>query len=115
MTRFLGGPAEGKVLTLKNAPRWLRVVVDGKGEVDALDAPHDAPRADETVHLYVRQGEALGRFHMSFRGERGGRRGVSGVSAIYRYLDAAQPSREEVATGDAWEKTMKRLERDVPV
>lgn len=30
-------------------------------------------------------------------------------------LDAAQPSREEVATGDAWEKTMKRLERDIPV
>jgi len=56
MTRFLDGPAAGKTLSLSYAPMYLRVVIDPKGNVDALDAPDDSPRPGEIVHLYRRHG-----------------------------------------------------------
>ncbi len=51
MTRFLDGPAKGKVLMLKRAARFLRVVHDGK-EFDALDQPTDTPRPEERIYAY---------------------------------------------------------------
>ena len=52
MTTFQDGPAKGKILMLKRAARFLRVVVDGSGTVDALDQLDDQPGADEKIYAY---------------------------------------------------------------
>ncbi len=52
MKTFVNGPAAGKRLFLRHAPQFLRVVVDRKGKVDALDAPGDSPAADEKLYAY---------------------------------------------------------------
>lgn len=59
MTRFIDGPAKGKTLMLKRAPMMLRVVVDHRGEVDALDMLDDFPRPDEQCHAYVLTGPPM--------------------------------------------------------
>lgn len=51
-TKFLDGPAQGIVLSLRRAPSLLRLVRSDKGEWDALDQLEDKPRFDETVHVY---------------------------------------------------------------
>ena len=52
MVKFLDGPAMGEELCLRNTPVYLRVVVDAKGEVDALDMPGDVPSSTEKVFAY---------------------------------------------------------------
>lgn len=59
MVRFQNGPARQKVLALKRAPIFLRVVVDREtGGIDALDQLDDMPRQTEDIHVYRRVGEA---------------------------------------------------------
>lgn len=54
MTRFLDGPAGGRVLSLRRAPHFLRVTRDKiTGELDALDQLQDQPRASEELICYV--------------------------------------------------------------
>jgi len=53
MIKINDGPAEGKGLLLKRAPRYLRITVDAAGEVDALDQKNDAPRPDEKIYAYT--------------------------------------------------------------
>lgn len=53
MTRFENGPAQGKVLMLRNAPLLLRVTCE-YGEFDALDMPTDEPKPSEQIFIYVR-------------------------------------------------------------
>lgn len=48
MTRFTDGPAQGLVLMLRRAARFLRVVHDGK-KFDALDQLNDRPRPEERI------------------------------------------------------------------
>lgn len=57
MTRFTDGPAAGRSLSLRRSPVFLRVVIDRKGEVDALDQLSDFAGAGEKVYVYVRTGE----------------------------------------------------------
>lgn len=53
MTRFIGGPANGRTMLLRRAPVLLRVVVDrDNGNVDALDQLEDMPEDHEAVHAY---------------------------------------------------------------
>lgn len=59
MTRFMDGPAEGRVLMLKRAPLFLRAVrkrtlIEGQGEWDALDQLTDTPEPDEEIIAYRR-------------------------------------------------------------
>lgn len=81
MTRFIDGPAAGKVLSLSNAPLLLRVVIDERGGVDALDVPTDEPRPNEKIHLYTRRGAVICGFidgRDPKTGKRVGRRFVGG-------------------------------------
>lgn len=72
MTHFLDGPAQGKTLMLKRTPKYLRVVVDAKGDIDALDQLEDVPRPEESVFAY-RLHEHKGAVHLNTgRGPGGG-------------------------------------------
>lgn len=60
MTTFNDGPAKGKVLRLKRAPKFLRVVVaDGVAgqQWDALDQLDDVPKLGERIFAYHIVGE----------------------------------------------------------
>lgn len=51
MTTFEDGPAKGQKLMLRNAPQFLRVVVEN-GKFDALDQHNDMPRQTEALYAY---------------------------------------------------------------
>lgn len=53
MILLLNGPASGKMLSLRRAPRYLRVVIDQDGSIDALDQLDDQPKPTEVVYVYV--------------------------------------------------------------
>jgi hypothetical protein len=53
--RFTGGPVDGKTLMCRRGPLFLRVVMNHKGEVDALDQVDDKIRSNETAYVYVAQ------------------------------------------------------------
>lgn len=52
MTGFHGGPADGRSLSCRRAPIFLRVVIGPRGKLDALDQLLDEPRKTETIHVY---------------------------------------------------------------
>lgn len=56
MTRFLDGPAKGKVLMLQRAPLYLRVT-EKAWKFDALDLLEDTPEPGETLYVYEQIGE----------------------------------------------------------
>lgn len=70
MTTFVDGPAKGKNLSLKRAPRFLRVVCEGS-TWDALDQPDDTPKETEKLFAYEIVGEPY-RVHLHCSGGRGG-------------------------------------------
>ncbi len=112
MTSFIDGPATGQTLMLRNAPQFLRVVVNHAGEIDALDLPTDTPRPDEACFVYIRQGDA-GRVHLH-RPKAAG----SGwfAMATYRFLEASrQPAQEQMVTAEAWAETLQQLELMIPL
>lgn len=96
MTRFLSGPAAGRTLALRRAPRFLRVV-ECAGNFDALDQLDDQPELTETIHVYEIKGEP-GRMHIYSRGPT-----PSGWYAVadYEFLPD-QPADAEVRTTEAW-------------
>ena len=57
MTRFVDGPAKGKVLMLRRAPRFLRVTEEA-GQFDALDQLDDQPKPTEKLYAYEITGTA---------------------------------------------------------
>lgn len=67
-TRFIDGPAEGKRLSLQRDPLFLRVVVDGRGKVDALDLLDDVADPSERIFVY-RQFANHGRAFFCTRGK----------------------------------------------
>lgn len=52
MVYFFDGPAKGAQLNLRRIPRFLRVVIDITGNVDALDLKTDRAQANEKVYAY---------------------------------------------------------------
>lgn len=51
--KFLDGPAEGIVMSVRRAPRWLRVVRNREdGSWDCLNELEDKPRLREDVFVY---------------------------------------------------------------
>lgn len=108
MSKFHEGPANGQVLQLRRAPRFLRIVVDPAGKVDGLDQLDDTPADNETIHVYERQTEPV-RAHLNFGGGRGGWFEM----ADYAHFPQ-QPQDHEVRATDAWQAwvqaTSKRLD-----
>lgn len=100
MVTFHEGPADGKNLELRRAPKFLRVVID-RGHVDALDQLDDEPTAEERIVVYVLRGEVT-RYHACGRDKHGKRFGRWGVSADYWYFEE-QPADAEARTREAWE------------
>lgn len=96
MTKFLGGPAEGKVLQLRRSPLFLRVVVKGK-EIDALDQLTDSPRPGELIYIY-RRTKQDGVIHVHRAGSRGGFYPI----AEYTFHDRQAHDSEVRGTG-AWQ------------
>lgn len=96
MTSFLDGPAAGHTLMLRRTPVYLRVVIDRKGKVDALDQLTDTPAAGETCHCYV-LARKLGACHI-----RAGK-GRSGFYPVaeYRYRKA-QPDQKVMLSNRDW-------------
>jgi hypothetical protein len=100
MTRFTDGPAQGKHLWLRRAPRYLRVVRDVRtGAVDALDQLDDKPGPDEEVFVYERDADAVGTIHLD-RVVNGRRRGEWYSYADYRHVPDAPV--ESLREADAW-------------
>lgn len=100
MIEFTDGPAAGTHLCLRRTPLLLRVVIDqASGQVDALDQLDDVPRLGESIHVYVRQGEAFRGFIDSDKG------GYSGpfIAANYSYFPW-QPADEVARDNPRWQK-----------
>lgn len=99
MTTFHQGPADGKILVLSRAPKFLRVVVDKGGKIDALDQLDDQPKITESIHVYQLEGE-VGRCHILTRGK-GGHGSGWRVIAKYRFFPD-QPADSEIRKTAAW-------------
>jgi hypothetical protein len=54
MSQIVDGPCGPRLLLNERAPRFLRVVVDAKGDVDCLDQLADTPAPGERIHVYER-------------------------------------------------------------
>lgn len=52
MVEFIDGPAKGAKLNLRRTPKFLRVVIDVTGNVDALDLKTDRAQNNEKVYAY---------------------------------------------------------------
>ena len=74
---FLDGVATCVVLHLERAPEFLTVVINSKGDVDALDQPDDEPTKDEVCFRYMRVGRGDRVFYKC------GRRTICSLSAQY--------------------------------
>lgn len=96
MISFICGPAAGKILMLRRMPYFLRVVIDGRGTIDALDQLSDRPRDGETIYVYRRQ-KFMGNAHVSISRGRGGFFKVG----EYQYFEN-QPAQSEVFDQDNW-------------
>lgn len=97
MVSFIDGPAAGKVLMLRRAPKFLRVV-ESHGQWDALDQLHDTPQPEETLHVYQLKGKVMN-CHVKMR--KGG-----GWFVMARYElcleQADESSMRENAAWQAW-------------
>jgi hypothetical protein len=89
-TKFEGGPAAGVRLTLKRAPKYLRVVRDSEGKWDALDALDDTPAPGEAVIAYRKVSDDGAGF-IDYTDGRGRRCGTSFISATYAVCDPQPP------------------------
>jgi len=107
IVRFLDGPSKATQLELERTPIYLRVVIDSKGAVDALDQLDDVAQDDERIYVY----KAANRVHVCRRGK--GQR--SGWEEWYSML-AMQPADAEVRTMEAWSMFVKSIiESENPV
>lgn len=104
MTHFLDGPAKGKSLMCRYSPIWLRVVIDNRGNVDALDAPDDEARPNEAIYLY-RIKERQGTAHVNMG------RGRGGFYPIQTYeLESVQPIDENMRDNKKFLESIRLLE-----
>lgn len=100
MSKFHQGPADGEMLMISRAPRFLRVVVGPNNKIDALDLLEDTPAPEEEIHIYEIQTEPITAF---VDGTKNGRRFGRAVQiADYAYFPE-QPADHEVRTTEAWQ------------
>jgi hypothetical protein len=108
MSHFKDGPADGKTLSLSNAPLFLRVVIDEKSNVDALDGPGDSPRPGETVHVYRRVGDVTTGFIDGRDPKTGKRFGRRFAAANYVHFTGCTLDRDGLSDSKKWEEWMIR-------
>jgi hypothetical protein len=112
MTTFEDGPAKGRVLQLRRAPVFLRVV-ESPGPVgtirwDALDQPCDTPQRDEKLHAYC-VAEVPGWCHVRASGGKGG------VYPFAKYrLCATQPDDAVMRDRSQWTEWCKTQLHTLP-
>lgn len=99
-TNFVDGPAQGTKLFLARAPMVLRVVINPRGVVDALDLPGDTPEDNEKVYLYIMHGAPGSAGIVCSRGA-GARHSTVFQSANYR-LAREQPGQDVLANPGRW-------------
>lgn len=97
MTRFLDGPAQGHMLSLARSPMFLRVVINDRGEVDALDQRDDAVAANETAYVY-RLDEEYG---VGFACTRG--KGCKRIAMAAYSLHVTQPNQDVLRDNQTWQ------------
>jgi hypothetical protein len=97
-TLFFDGPAAGTRLELRRAPLYLRVVINGQGEIDALDQLEDKPEPTEIIHVYRMSANLGGGFCCS-RGKGGGCRQFN-VNEYKSHTE--QPTDDEARDSEKW-------------
>lgn len=97
---FVDGPAAGKQLSLRRAPKYLRVAM-WEEEIDALDQLDDVPNAAEKHVAYARASEPM-TIHVD-RNERGRHVGEWHLVADY-YVVTDQPTAAVMADNALWRK-----------
>lgn len=105
MIIFKGGPANGVVLPLQRVPILLRVVrANGSSDKwDALDQLNDEPGSDESIYLYLVDGQPQW-IHVDGRDAKTGRRwGRTCYYGSYQYV-TDQPADAEMRTNEAWRR-----------
>lgn len=104
MTKFIDGPVAGKVLALRRAPFFLRVVQSiTHGEIDALDQVDDQPRPSESIFVY-RQTKNSGGAFICTRGSKAGRN-ASGYFPLVEYcMNPMQPCDEVLRDNGKWQE-----------
>lgn len=99
MVKFIDGPANGAELSLRRAPKYLRVVVGINGLVDALDQKEDKPTKEESVHAYI---QCWRSYHFGWMCTRN-----SGCFIVgdfnYKFM-SEQPSDEVIRDLSSWEQ-----------
>ncbi len=108
MTKFLGGPANGRTLMLKRQPLYLRVTCVQSESFDpiswdALDQIDDEPSEHETIYAY-RLTKQEGRAFVDGRNPKTGKRwGGNYAIGAYTFIDE-QPPDEAMRTRERWEE-----------
>lgn len=102
MITFKQGPADGKTLSLQRVPVYLRVVVDGAGNIDALDQLDDTPRPGETIYVYKILNHA-GTVHIDRRDPKTGRRVGEWMQMATYQLMEEQPTQEQARDTATWQ------------
>lgn len=90
------GPVAGSYMA-KRAPVYMRAVKSVTGKRDVLDLLNDAPRGDESIHVY-KLNSGVGNVHVN-RGP-----GKSGFSVLARYRHLPGVDGEALRSNDAWRK-----------
>lgn len=96
MITFLDGPAVDARLNLARTPRFLRVVVDQDGTVDALDQLTDTPRPTEAIYVY--RLASMGDWVIYCTRGQGCHRAVSATYKLY----PQQPTDDEARDAQRW-------------
>lgn len=105
---FINGPAQRTVLNLERIPKFLRVVIDSNGAVDALDQPDDEPRESEKVYAYRSIFQIRG-FICKVKGHKGC---MQFQNAQYRML-VMQPEESILRSGKLWRKWVEEFSKEV--
>ncbi len=105
MTTFQDGPAAGTTLMLKRAVRFLRVVVDAKNKVDALDQLYDQPAAGEKIFAYEITANPT-MCHLNCGGGRGGFYPIANYRLVPQQPDDAT-LRDTFSWGEWCQKTFE--------
>lgn len=110
MTTFIDGPFHGESIELKRSPMALRVVRDPDHKWDALDLPKDEVYPNESIWLYLLQGNARTQ-NVTYLDSTGKKRSKVVATAVYRYVEV-QPADGQMRTNRAWMRWMveNRLE-----
>jgi hypothetical protein len=107
MLTFVDGPAAGKTIGLRRAPRFLRItrrrfllgMEDPGEEFDGLDQPGDIARHDESLYAYETK-KLEGRAHMRFSGKAKSASGIYDI-AEYRFIEP-QPADDIMRDNKKW-------------